>query len=74
MHKTLSLGYTRAETEDCDKFFSFADKNVGYTPGGYTSGITALQSNGWTNLPTHPARPAYWQGSGTGAIFNENFS
>ncbi len=40
MHKTLSLGYTRSETEDCKKKIFFAAKNGGYTPGGYASGIT----------------------------------
>ncbi len=44
MHKTLSLGCTRAETKDCIKkfFLIFAAKNGGYTPGvihrgGYAS-------------------------------------
>ncbi len=36
MHKTLSLGYTCAETEDCKKKIFLAAKNGGHTPGGYT--------------------------------------
>ncbi len=40
MHKKLSLGYTRAETEDCKKkLFFLAAKNGGYTPGGLYSYI-----------------------------------
>ncbi len=36
MHKTLSLGYMRAETEDCK---NNAAKNGGYTPGVDVTGI-----------------------------------
>ncbi len=41
MHKTLSLGYTRPETEDCKKklFDRFEKSKMGgYTPGGYAPG------------------------------------
>ncbi len=42
MHKALSRGNSRAETEDCKiPFLSFAAKNGVYTPGGggYTPGV-----------------------------------
>ncbi len=43
MHKTLSLGYTRSETEDCKEKIFFAAKNGGYTPEGYC--------NAWCTAP-----------------------
>ncbi len=42
MHKTVSLGYTRVETEDFKKKFFLAAKNGVIHQEGYTPGITTF--------------------------------
>ncbi len=48
MHTTLSLGYTRVETEECKKKIFFLQPKMGVIypggGGGYTTGITDLGS------------------------------
>ncbi len=66
MHKTLSLGYTRAETEDCKKnLFYFASQKRGlYTRGLYTSGITVVEgSETWATL-RYPPQLFRWDKKG----------